>query len=474
MWKSGSIRLPFTECFPSFKRTGFEALVPKYFTRERHDRPDEKLEIRLDLDIKNPLGSLKQLRNSIEGNLLIEPEIKKVTLSLLDESISHIDAAVAKYKPLCFEPPLATDEIQTLEGYRAGPSARHSAKATSVLMANNHRTILEIISETGRPLSTIYRWIKDFREQRTKFIKHKRHHPQRELLYQDRRTRIVDILHASPSLYGINRASWSYPTITQAYNELHDDKVSESIVGRMLKTIGYSWRRARKVLTSKDPQYREKVQRVLDVLQNLRKGEAFFFIDEAGPYQVRKYGGKCLTLEKELRVVPQFQKPKGRVMLIGGLEALSNQMTWTWIDNKGVDTMCTFIKILHREYTTFSKLYLTWDALSSHRSKSVSKLIDQLNNDAIKRGTGPCIEIVPLPNNSQFLNVIESVFSGMKKAVVHHSDYQSTEEMKAAISRHFADRNAFFKENPKRAGNKIWDKQFFDIERIQGGVFKRM
>ncbi len=457
-----------------FKRDGFEALVPKYLTRERRLATDDRPELRLKLDIKNPLGSLKQFRDLIGKNPLIEPVIKKVSLSLLDESISHIDSAAARYKPLFLDPPLTNDEIRLLEGFKAGPNAKRRAKAASVLMANDHRTILEIIAETGRPLSTIYRWLKDFREQRTEFIRLRRHHPEREQLFKERKTRIVDILHGAPALYGINRASWSYPTIAKAYNGLYEDQVSPHIAGRILKTIGYSWRRARKVLTSKDPQYREKMQRVLDVLQNLRDGDAFFFIDEAGPYQVRKYGGKCLTLEKKPRVVPQFQKPKGRVMLIGALEALSNQMTWTWIENKGVETMRTFIKILHAKYISTSRLFLTWDALSSHRSKGVSKLIDQLNSEAKRTGTGPSIQIVPLPNNSQFLNVVESVFSGMKRAVIHNSDYQSTEEMKAAISRHFEERNVFFCDNPKRAGNKIWDKQHFDIDRIQGGVFKRM
>ncbi len=70
-------------------------------------------------------------------------------------------------------------------------------------------------------------------------------------------------------------------------------------------------------------------------------------------------------------------------------------------------------------------------------------------------GEGPIIELVPLPSHSQSLNVIESVFSGMKRAVIHHSDYQTEEETKSAISLHFVERNSFFRENPKRVGKKI-------------------
>ncbi|MEN6439988.1 MAG: IS630 family transposase [Syntrophobacter sp.] len=457
----------------SFKREGFEALVPQYFTRKERRRSNDHTHVQLTIDPKNPLAVLGEIREIIKAHPLIPSETKSVSVRLLDESISSINSAVARYKPLGIAPPLTKEEIALLEAHRLGPSVKYRMKAMTILMANKNRTMLEIMAETDRPLSTIYRWLQKFKDERTEFIVQKRHSPAQKLLKQDRKTRIVDILHASPSLYGINRTSWSYPTLTQAYNQLYNDKVSESIVGRALKTIGYSWRRARKVLTSKDPQYREKVDRVLAVLQNLQEGEAFFFIDEAGPYQVRKWGGKSLTLGEDVQTVPQFQKPKGRVMLIGALEAVTNQMTWAWIENKGVQTICTFLTLLHEKYAAFAKLFLTWDALSSHRSKTVSKLIDKMNSDA-RNGIGPSIEIVPLPNNSQFLNVIESVFSGMKKAVVHNSDYQLAEEMRVAIAKHFESRNAFFKENPKRAGNKIWDKQFFDLDRIKGGVFKRM
>jgi hypothetical protein len=71
----------------------------------------------------------------------------------------------------------------------------------------------------------------------------------------------------------------------------------------------------------------------------------------------------------------------------------------------------------------------------------------------------PRIELVPLPSGAQFLNVIESVFSGMARAIIHNSDYQSDTEAIQAIDRYFSDRNLAFKESPKLAGNKIWGKE---------------
>jgi hypothetical protein len=45
--------------------------------------------------------------------------------------------------------------------------------------------------------------------------------------------------------------------------------------------------------------------------------------------------------------------------------------------------------------------------------------------------------------------------------------------MKKAISLHFADRNSYFQDNPKRAGEKIWDLDFFDdTENIRSGNYR--
>ena len=44
----------------------------------------------------------------------------------------------------------------------------------------------------------------------------------------------------------------------------------------------------------------------------------------------------------------------------------------------------------------------------------------------------------------------------MSVSIIHNSDYESVGAAKAAIGRYFRERNKYFKENPKRAGNKIW------------------
>jgi hypothetical protein len=49
----------------------------------------------------------------------------------------------------------------------------------------------------------------------------------------------------------------------------------------------------------------------------------------------------------------------------------------------------------------------------------------------------------------------------MSVSIIHNSDYESVGAAKAAIGRYFRERNKYFKENPKRAGNKIWAMNWF-------------
>jgi hypothetical protein len=67
-----------------------------------------------------------------------------------------------------------------------------------------------------------------------------------------------------------------------------------------------------------------------------------------------------------------------------------------------------------------------------------------------------CNRAAPLPSGAQFLNVIESVFSGMARAIIHNSNYSSADDAKTAIDRYFSERNAKFLQLPSRAGKKIW------------------
>jgi len=147
----------------------------------------------------------------------------------------------------------------------------------------------------------------------------------------------------------------------------------------------------------------------------------------------------------------------GSIIVTAAIELSSNQVTHFYSLRKNTAEMIRMMEALVAAYRDRTKLYLSWDAASWHVSKKLFERIDTHN--AGIGSNGPRIVTAPLPARAQFLNVIESVFSGMARAIIHNSNYGSVDEAKAAIDRYFCERNAYFKSNPRRAGGKLWGKE---------------
>jgi hypothetical protein len=239
------------------------------------------------------------------------------------------------------------------------------------------------------------------------------------------------------------------------------------VIRRIIKEAGYKWRRARIVLTSKDPDYRTKVEAIKQILSELGPDEAFFSIDEYGPFAVKMKGGIKRVAPGQEYVVPQWQKSKGWMILTAALELSRNQVSHFYYRQKNTDEMVKMADLLRAQYRTCSTIYLSWDAASWHMSKKLVAHLNKINQQATVDGF-PVVKTVPLPAGAQFLNVIESVFSGMARAIIHNSDYPSVEAAMDAIDRYFNQRNEHFSKYPKRAGQKIWGKERVPSEFAEG------
>ena len=270
---------------------------------------------------------------------------------------------------------------------------------------------------------------------------------------------LFSILHSPPSDYGINRTSWKM-TDLQDVMRSQGVPTNKHTIQLIIRNAGYRFRKAKKVLTSTDPNYKTKLMAITSILSNLKASESFFSIDEFGPLSVRTRGGVSLTHPDEKKIVPQFQRSKGRLLLTGALELSTNQFTYFYSERKNTAEMIKLLHLLITEYKLKDRIYFSWDSASWHDSKEFNKEVRRINTAEYRsENATPEVRLAPLPSCAQFLNVIESIFSGMARAIIHNSNYESVEECKSSIDRYFTDRNQFFKDNPKRAGDKIWGKE---------------
>jgi transposase len=353
--------------------------------------------------------------------------------------------------------------LEILNKWRLSTDRNRWEKSIAILGLYEGEHITVISKKIERSIRTIKKWVDSLSEngiegidlRRTRVVPVK----VKEQM-EEKSKNIMKLLHEPPSLHNINRTSWSLKSLTMAYKEYYGVPISMTTISRYIREKGYTFKRAKVVLTSPDPDYRSKLLNIQKILSNLKENEKFFSIDEYGPTAIKIRGGRTYTHSGVSSTVPQYQMSKGSLICTTALELSTNQIINFFSDKKNTTEMIKLLMILLEQYKSEERIFLSWDAASWHASKELDKKVAEINDDKYrKKNNTPYVELAPLPSSAQFLNVIESVFSGMAKAIIHNSNYQSVEECKNAIDRYFLERNLAFIENPKRAGKKIWGKE---------------
>lgn len=352
---------------------------------------------------------------------------------------------------------------KVLKSWQRSHDRRKWEVSIALLGLSSGHAISELCHKIARARRTVENWCLTYLHagiERLPLQRSRRPSRETEQAIKEKKDRLIRIIHETPKAYGINRASWSLQALSDAYEKVYGERASRSSISEYFIAAGYKFKKAKKSLTSNDPTYRDKLTKITSALSNLAPDQKFFSIDEFGPFSVKIRGGVALVPGDAIRTIPQRQRSKGSLICTAALELSSNQITHFYSKKKNSKEMIKLLRRLIIKYRGQKLIFLSWDSASWHASRSLYKIVDEINTDKFRnRHKTPLVELMPLPSGAQFLNVIESVFSGMARAILHNSNYGSVQECKAAINMYFAERNQAFLAHPRRAGNKIWGKE---------------
>jgi transposase len=282
-------------------------------------------------------------------------------------------------------PYLSEEDVAVLKKWRRSNNRLLWSKAVTVLDSYQGASVASICNKLEKSHRRIERWIKAFCEKGLNGISSPTARSMSaEMLegIKNKRDRIVEILHESPQLHGINRASWSLATISQAFQKLYGEPIGKTTISEYIRAERYSFRKAHRQLTSPDPDFREKLVVITKILSSLGEDEKFFSVDDFGPFSVKMRGGKAYTPKGTIRIVPQWQRSQGSLILTCALELSTNQMTHFYSERKITDEMIRLLEILLVQYSNQRCLYLSWDAASWHISAKLAKRVQEANATA--------------------------------------------------------------------------------------------
>jgi hypothetical protein len=97
---------------------------------------------------------------------------------------------------------------------------------------------------------------------------------------------VFAILHAPPKDYGFNRTTWRIRDIHAAMKS-KGLPLGKNYIMKVIKNEGYRFKNAKIVLTSTDPEYKEKLSEIIAILSTLGSNDRFFSIDEFGPFAIK-------------------------------------------------------------------------------------------------------------------------------------------------------------------------------------------
>jgi len=210
------------------------------------------------------------------------------------------------------------EEVSILRRLLASKSRKHRKQAATIILRKkgfSFKAIGRILSSSRETVAKY--WHKYEERGMNAIITHTKR--QRKADIEALRETVFALLHSPPSSHGVNRTTWTMKALQNVLKSKGSPACTH-VIREIIKSAGYKWRKAKVVLTSNDPEYREKLNHIQSILSSLGRNDRFFSIDEFGPFAVKMKGGKRLVAPGEHPHIPQFQTSKGCLIITAALE----------------------------------------------------------------------------------------------------------------------------------------------------------
>jgi transposase len=263
------------------------------------------------------------------------------------------------------------------------------------------------------------------------------HHVPHAACADRRRERLRDLLHQSPRAYGQPTSVWTLALAAEVSFEqgLTATRVSHETIRAALRRLGVGWRRAKRWITSPDPEYQRKKHardRLLRLIET-HPDWALGYEDEVWWSRLAQPNVHTWTEPNQrLRLLDPAgpaDDPDPKALACYGLLTRwvepdgqrHERMLLRFVDGRPVSAITMpFLAWCCARLAALGKraLLLVWDNASWHGSKAVRGWIRAHNRHVRHSGTGVRIVVCFLPSKSPWLNAIEPKWVHGKRRVI--------------------------------------------------------
>jgi transposase len=219
--------------------------------------------------------------------------------------------------------------------------------------------------------------------------------------------------------------------------------VSRDTIGKALKRLGLSWKKAKKLLNKANPTHREEFLTTLEQLLDevLHKDRLLIYIDQAHIH-LDCDEGYGWSIKGERFWISSSSPGRAKVSFYGVYIYNLGQVRIFPFDTANQFNTIDVLKQLRVEFPDIP-LTVIWARVSYHQARSVKLAAETLN-----------IHLEPLPSYSPDFMPVEHLWQWLREDITYHACYNSKKELTQQVVQFIQNINF----NPLVISDRLWVK----------------
>jgi len=347
--------------------------------------------------------------------------------------------------------PSETEESSLHQLCRSPKTIIHR-RARIILLSADRRAANEIAVHTGMHPNSIRKVIESFNGQGVDSIIPKPRSGRPPKFDTACCDRIIETVRHKPTEFGIESGVW---TLQEAVDVLKEQEIVDSMciesLRQVLKRAGLSWKRVKGWISPSDPRYEERKKNIEDTVALVYEDpesdleytdESWFVAQESSGVKNHQSGCSWSEVGNAQRVPTSSSKGKKTLPLYAGMSVKDRQIRYMFTHKTNTDASIQYLqwRAVQCWERGIRQLYVVWDNATFHLSKALRSWLEE-HNDKVRRDGGTSIQLVPMPNKSPWLNLIEVEFRWLKRRALFCRIHETTDVLRQVLEACIAERN---------------------------------
>src|SRR6266566_4399119 len=329
--------------------------------------------------------------------------------------------------------PAIRRHLKAVAANRNSPQ-KHVWRAQIVLLSAAGVGTNEIMRQTGKSKTCVWRWQERFMAEGFDGLLHDKTRPSRVApLGADVAERVVALTQSDPPA---ETTHWTAPMMAKEIG------ISASSVQRIWHAHGLQPHRFRRFKLSNDPNFVEKLRDVVGLYVDPPAHAIVLSFDEKSQIQALDRTQPGLPMKKgRAGTMTHDYKRNGTTTLFAALNMLDGKVIGTCMPRHRHREFLRFLKLIDHRTPPGLDLHLIVDNYATHKTPAVKRWLT----------AHPRFHLHFTPTSASWLNAVEGYFAKLSRRRLRRGVFKSVTDLQAAINRFVAETN----ENPKPF---VWTK----------------